>query len=127
MHNESRPSSSGQHDLQREQLDHAFAQARRHGRWLADDEIAALEQQRLEAIERLEQQRLHRRKLVILTVVCVLIPPFWPLALGLVLYLLFPKASKRFGLIAGLVLLAIGALLTALLVTLLVVLLLALV
>jgi len=123
MHDESRLSSSDPHNAVRE---HELEQARRHGRWLADDEIAALEQQSRDAIERLEQQRLHRRKLAILTVVCVLIPPFWPLALGLVLYLLFPKASKRFGLIAGLVLLAIGALLMGLLVTLVVALLLAL-
>jgi hypothetical protein len=109
------------------QLEAELEQARRHGRWLADEEIAVLEQQRQAEIAQQQQARAHRRKLLILTAVCVLIPPLWPLALALVLYLLFPRTTRRFGVIAGVLLLAGGALLAVLLLTLVVAVLLALV
>ena len=109
-----------------QQLEHELEQARRHGRWLADDELASLQQQRQAEIAQQQQSRIRRRKLLLLTVLCVLIPPLWPLALGLVLYLLFPRTTKRYGLMAGVIVLAIGGLLIALLITVLVVLLLAL-
>jgi hypothetical protein len=109
-----------------QQLEHELEQARRHGRWLADDEVAALEQQRQAEIEQHQQARIRRRKLLILTVVCVLIPPLWPLALALVLYLLFPQTTRRFGLIAGVLVLLGGALLAVLLLTLVVAVLMAL-
>ena len=121
--------ASGQSSLQgqpKPSLDDELEQARRHGRWLAEEEIAALEQQRLDQIQRLAQQRQNRRKLLLLTVVCVLLPPLWPLALGLVLYQLFPQATRRYGLIAGLVLLGIVALVAVLLFTVLMALLVAL-
>jgi len=102
------------------QLEAELEQARRLGRWLADDERAALELAQQQQAQAALAQRRQRRKLLILTAVCVLIPPLWPLALGLVLYLLFPRTTKRFGLIAGGLLLAGGALITMLLLTLVV-------
>ena len=52
-----------------------------------------------------------RLRLIVLTGVSLLIPPLWPLAIGLTLYLLFPSTTRRLGLAAGLVLVAaaIGA------------------
>lgn len=109
-----------------QQLERELEQARRLGRWLADDEIAALalEQQQQELA--LVAQRQHRRKLLLLTAICVLIPPLWPVALGLILYLLFPRTTRRYGLIAGVAVLGLAALVTVVLVTLLVAILLAL-
>lgn len=101
-------------------LERELDEARRMGRWLADDEREALELAQQQQAQVVLVQRRQRRKLLILTAVCVLIPPLWPLALGLVLYLLFPRTTKRFGLIAGALLLAGGALITVLVLTLLV-------
>lgn len=99
------------------QLEQELEEARRLGRWLSDDERhAAMEQQRQQAAA-MEQQRQHRRKLLILTAVCVVIPPLWPVALGLTLYLLFPRTTKQLGLVAGLSLLVGGVLLAALITT----------
>jgi hypothetical protein len=100
------------------QLERELEQARRHGRWLADDELAALDTQRQQTLA--QGQRQTRRKLILLTGICLLLPPLWPLALGLTLYLLFPRTTQRFGLIAGILLLAAGVLLTVLLVSLVV-------
>lgn len=74
--------------------------ARQHGRWLSDDEHRTL-----------EQQRLHQRKLLILLGVCVLLPPLWPLALALTLFLLFPETSRRLavGVGVGVAVVGIGA------------------
>ena len=47
-------------------------------------------------------------------------PPLWPLALGLSLLLLFPRTTRRFGLIAGVILLVGGALVLLLLLSLVV-------
>ena len=84
-----------------QQLEQDLEEARRHGRWLSDDERAGLAQLQRHQIEQLDQQRQHRRKLIIVTAVCVLIPPLWPLALGLTLMQLFPRTTKRLGLVAG--------------------------
>ncbi|MEB3235184.1 MAG: hypothetical protein VKM98_07140 [Cyanobacteriota bacterium] len=107
-------------------LEHELEQARRHGRWLADDELVELKLQQQGTLQRDQSRRSHRHKLLILTAICVLIPPLWPLALGLVLYLLFPRTTRRFGLLAGVALLLGGALVAALLLMLLAVLLVAL-
>lgn len=109
-----------------QQLERELEQARRHGRWLADDELALLQEQRQAEIALHQQNRIRRRKLLLLTAICVLIPPLWPVALGLTLYLLFPRTTRRYGLMAGVIVLALGGLFTVLLVTLLVALLLAL-
>lgn len=109
-----------------QQLERELEQARRHGRWLADDELASLQEQRQAEIAQHQQSRIRRRKLLLLTAICVLIPPLWPVALGLTLYLLFPRTTKRYGILAGVIVLAIGGVLIVVLVTLVVALLLAL-
>jgi len=96
------------------QLEQDLEQARQLGRWLSDDERAAQAEQQRKLASLAEQQRLRRRKLLILTGVCVLIPPLWPVALGLTLYLLFPRTTKRLGLVAGLSLLVGGVLVAGL-------------
>jgi hypothetical protein len=98
------------------QLEHDLEQARLHGRWLSDDERHAIAEQKRQQATALEQQRQHRRKLTILTAVCVVIPPLWPVALGLTLYLLFPRTTRQLGLVAGISLL-VGGLLVAGLIT----------
>ena len=96
------------------QLEQELEQARLHGRWLSDDERAALAEQQRQQAALAEQQRLHRRKLIILTAVCAVIPPLWPVALGLTLWLLFPRTIQRLGLMAGISLLVGGLLLAGL-------------
>ena len=96
------------------QLERELEQARRLGRWLADDEVAALEQQRQQQLALAALQRTHRRKLIVLAAVCLLIPPLWPLALGITLVLLFPEASRRFGRWAAVALLVVLALVVVL-------------
>ncbi len=94
------------------QLEHDLEEARRLGRWLSDDERHAIAEQQRQQATALEKQRQHRRKLTILTAVCVVIPPLWPVALGLTLYLLFPRTTRQLGLVAGISLL-VGGLLVA--------------
>jgi hypothetical protein len=65
-------------------LEREFEIAKAQGRWLSDEERKDLHQH--EAI---------RSKLTVLTGICVLLPPLWPFALGLTIYLLFPKKSSR--------------------------------
>ena len=89
--------------------------AREEGRWLSDDEHEAIEQQHQQRIVQGRRDSATRNKLIILCGVCVLIPPLWPVALGLTLYLLFPKSVTRISLVAGLILGALGVLMTALL------------
>ena len=89
-----------------EQLEQDLRTAQLHGRWLSDDELAALQdarEQRIQAEERRDHLRL---RLLVRTGVCLLSPPLWPLALGLTLYLLFPATTRRVGFAAGLLLLA---------------------
>jgi hypothetical protein len=97
------------------QIERDFAQAKRLGRWLSDEE--ALSAAETEARLRQRQQEIERNrgKLWALTLICLIIPPLWPLALGLSLYLLFPLTTRRFVVAAGLgltllVLLSAGAL-----------------
>ena len=87
--------------IPREQLEQDLAQAQDLGRWLSDDE--RLERQRAEqkALVDQQDQEQHRLKLVALAIVCVVIPPLWPLAFGLTLHLLFPKTFRRLLWIAG--------------------------
>ena len=104
----------------RAQLERELEDARRLGRWLSDDERAALALAMQQQAESALAQRRHRRKLWVLTAVSALIPPLWPLALGMVFYLLFPRTTKRFGLIVGIALLVVGVLLSVLVLTLVV-------
>ena len=89
-------------------LDREFEIAKDQGRWLSDEERKDLEQR--EAI---------RSKLIILTGICVLLPPLWPFALGLTLYLLFPNTISRIGVVATVVFLLGSLLLTSTLIFLL--------
>ena len=82
-------------------LEREFKQAQQFGRWLSDEERLALEKEESEALKLQEQQRHRRFRLIILTGVCLLIPPLWGLAAGLSFYLLFPDTAKRVALIAG--------------------------
>ena len=106
-------------------LEQELAEARRRGRWLSDDERQQLEldRQALELEQQQDRQRLllslrQRWRLLVLLGVCLLLPPFWPLALGITTYLLFPRTTLRLGVVALalLVLLGVGlaALITAL-------------
>jgi hypothetical protein len=98
-------------------LERELEQARCDGRWLSDGERQELleEQERLRQSALADQQR--RRSLLILLVVSLLLPPFWPLAIGLTAYLLFPRTTRRLTLVA-LALSGVGVvLLIALLVT----------
>lgn len=96
------------------QLELELEQARHHGRWLSDDERDALAHEQLRQEAALQRQREQRRKLLVLLVVCVLIPPLWPLALAVTLYLLFPQTTGRLAVATGLSLLVLGGLLAAL-------------
>ena len=92
----------------RNKLEREFEIAKDQGRWLSDEEWKDLEQR--EAI---------RSKLIIFTGICILLPPLWPFALGLTLYLLFPKSITRVGVVATVVFLLGSLLLTSALIFLL--------
>jgi hypothetical protein len=81
------------------QLERDLELARFHGRWLSDDERHLL-----------DQKRLQRRKLAILLGVCLVIPPLWPLAAALAIYLLFPATTQRLAMALGVSLLVVGVL-----------------
>ena len=84
-----------------QQLERELNHAREMGRWLSDDELEQLEhEQRLIRQEQVNESQ-RRLKLGLFTVVCVLIPPLWPVALGLSLYLLFPQTFRRLLWFAG--------------------------
>ena len=70
-------------------LERDFHIAKEQGRWLSDDEQIVL-----------DNRNQIRSRLIILTGVCVLLPPLWPFAFGLTLYLLFPKTIARIGIVA---------------------------
>ena len=70
-------------------LERDFQIAKNQGRWLSDDEHIVL-----------EKRNQIRSKLILLTGVCILLPPLWPFAFGLTLYLLFPKTISRIGVVA---------------------------
>ena len=89
-------------------LEREFEIAKDQGRWLSDEEWKDL-----------EQREVHRSKLTVLTGICVLLPPLWPFALGLTLYLLFPKTITRVGVVATVVFLLGSLLLTSALIFLL--------
>ena len=84
-----------------DKLEREFKQAQQFGRWLSDEERLALEEEETQALRLIEQQRNRRVRLIVLTGICVLIPPLWGLAAALGFYLMFPEAAKRFALIAG--------------------------
>ena len=93
-------------------LEQVLQAARERGRWLSDEEQQEQDQQQQQAQLQKEQQLSRRRRLTLLTAICVLLPPLWPLAFGLSFYLLFPQTAARLGLVAGIVLLLGGLALT---------------
>ena len=84
-----------------ERLDEDLDRAMSRGRWLSDDEQAELDREADARAIQVEVKRRRDRKLMILTGVCLLIPPLWPVALGLTLFLLYPETMARIGLVAA--------------------------
>ena len=95
-----------------EQLENELDRAKALGRWLSDDEQAELDREADAVASRMEARQRRARKLMILTGVCLLIPPLWPLALGLTLFLLYPDTMAKLGLVAA-VAFVVGGLLLA--------------
>ena len=85
----------------RQSIEQQFARAQELGRWLTDDELAAEAEQESLRLAEVQKQKSVRTRLMVLTAVCVVLPPLWPLALGLTLYLLFPNTSSSLFLAAG--------------------------
>ena len=98
-----------------ERLQVELDRAKARGRWLSDDEQAELDREADVLAARVETKQRRDRKLVILTGVCLLIPPLWPLALGLTLFLLYPETMARIGLAAAIAFLVGGLLLAGVL------------
>ena len=73
-----------------ERLEDELDRAKARGRWLSDDEQAALDREADAEALLVEAKQQRDRKLMILAGVCLLIPPLWPVALGLTLFLLYP-------------------------------------
>ena len=91
-------------------LERELEEARRDGRWLSDDERAELAAERDAALQRRDAELRQRRLLLTLLVISVLLPPLWPVALGLTAYLLFPRTTRWLTL-AALVLAGVGVVL----------------
>jgi hypothetical protein len=102
------------------QLEQDLEEARRIGRWLSDEERAERALAEHQQKEALQQQRHNRRKVLALLVVSLLLPPLWPLAIALTLYLLFPASTVRVAVATGLSLLVLGGLVAVLITTLVV-------
>ena len=69
-----------------EQLEQELRTAQLHGRWLSDEELAALDEEKRQQIQDQAHRNQLRLRLIVLTGVSLLIPPLWPLAIGLTLY-----------------------------------------
>ena len=93
-----------------EQLEAELDRAKARGRWLSDDEQAVLDREANAEALLVEAKQQRDRKLMILTGVCLLIPPLWPVALGLTLFLLYPDTMARLGLAAAITFLVGGLL-----------------
>ena len=98
-----------------ERLEDDLKRAKARGRWLNDEEQAVLDREAEVLATQVEAKRRRDRKLVILTGVCLLIPPLWPLALGLTLFLLYPETMARIGLVAAVAFVCGGLLLAGVL------------
>lgn len=94
-----------------QQIEQELEQARAMGRWLSDEEREQLAAQKQGERLALERDQQLRTRLMVLTGVFLLIPPLWPVAAGIAVYLLFPQSFRRLMLLAGgslLVLIALG-------------------
>ena len=98
-----------------ERLEDELDLAKARGRWLSDDEQAALDREADAEALLVEAKQQRDRKLMILTGVCLLIPPLWAVALGLTLFLLYPDTMARIGLTASITFLVGGLLLAGVL------------
>ena len=98
-----------------ERLEDELDRAKARGRWLSDDEQAEFDREADAVALQLEGKQRRDRKLMILTGVCLLIPPLWPVALGLTLFLLYPDTMARIGLAAAITFLVGGLLLAGVL------------
>ena len=84
-----------------QQLERELNRACEMGRWLSDDELEQIEHEQRLTRQEQEQVLQRRLKLGLLTGVCLVIPPLWPVALGLSLHLLFPQTFRRLLWFAG--------------------------
>ena len=98
-----------------ERLEDELTRAKARGRWLSDDEQVDLDREADAVATQVEAKHRRNRKLLILTGVCMLIPPLWSLALGLTLFLLYPDTMARLGLAAAITFLVGGLLLAGVL------------
>ena len=98
-----------------EQLEAELDRAKARGRWLSDDEQAVLDREANAEALLVEAKQQRDRKMMILAGVCLLIPPLWPVALGLTLFLLYPDTMARLGLAAAITFLVGGLLLAGVL------------
>ena len=98
-----------------ERLEDELDRAKARGRWLSDDEQAELDREADVMAFQVQAKQQRDRKLMILAAVCLLIPPLWPVALGLTLILLYPDTMARIGLAAGITFLLGGLLLAGVL------------
>jgi len=84
-----------------QQIEDELELAREMGRWLSDEERDQRVAQKLEQKLALERAQRVRQRLIVLAGVFLLIPPLWPVAAGLAVYLLFPQTFRRLMLLAG--------------------------
>ena len=98
-----------------ERLEDELDRAKALGRWLSDDEQAALDREADAEAILVDAKQQRDRELMILTGVCLLIPPLWPVALRLSLCRLVPSTMDRIGLSAAITFLAAGLLLAGVL------------
>ena len=87
--------------MSRQQIENELELAREMGRWLSDEERDQLAAQKLGEKLALERDQRMRQRLIVLAGVFLLIPPLWPVAAGLAVYLLFPQTFRRLMLLAG--------------------------
>ncbi len=88
-------------DSIRKGIEHELERAQQLGRWLSDDELQAEERAAQEVLALEQREASRRTRLMVLAVACLLVPPLWPLAFALVLYLLFPRSTGRILLATG--------------------------
>ena len=84
-----------------QQIEDELELAQEMGRWLSDEERDQRDAQKLEQKLALERDQRVRQRLIVLAGVFLLIPPLWPVAAGLAVYLLFPQTFRRLMLLAG--------------------------
>ena len=84
-----------------QQIEDELELAQEMGRWLSDEERDQRDAQKSEQKLALERDQRVRQRLIVLAGVFLLIPPLWPVAAGLAVYLLFPQTFRRLVLLAG--------------------------